>query len=79
MPEVNVEVYCSCGEGLCNQTESKTTRHRGEPCFIVSPCEKCLDRATDKGFDDGYAKGEQKGYEEGQQDAAGQRDTEGKP
>lgn len=55
MPDVsmNVEVYCTCGEGLCNQTESTRTRSRGEACFIVEPCRKCLENAKEEGFDEG--------------------------
>lgn len=55
MPEisVNVEVYCAwCNNGLCNQTESTTARGRGEPCFRVDPCERCLERAREEGRED---------------------------
>lgn len=62
--EINIEVYCSCGNGLCNQTESKVTRTRGEPCFIVTPCEDCMKKAEDSGYDNGY----DVGYKEGQKD-----------
>ncbi len=56
--EVNIEVYCArCGEGLCNQTESTTTRTRREPCFRVEPCKKCLDEAREEGHSSGYDEG----------------------
>ena len=50
MPEISVEieVYCSCGNGLCNQTSEGTKYNR--PCFTVEPCEKCLESAHDKGY-----------------------------
>jgi len=66
MPEVNinVEVYCSCGEGLCNQTESKLTRTRGEPCFIVDPCETCMEKAKNSGYDEGFEAGYKDGKSE---------------
>lgn len=59
LPDVttNVEVYCAgCGAGLCNQTESTTTRTRGEPAFRVEPCEACLEAAREEGREEGYAK-----------------------
>ncbi|MDE2099282.1 MAG: hypothetical protein KGL39_18660 [Patescibacteria group bacterium] len=68
MPEVSVEVevYCAtCGAGLCNETESTTTRSRSVPCFRVSACSVCLERATDNGFDRGYENGYENGYEKG--------------
>lgn len=61
--EVNIEVYCTCGEGLCNQTESTRTRHRKEAAFIVTPCEKCMARARDTGDEKGY----DRGFDEGSQ------------
>jgi len=58
MPEITtsieVEVWCSCGEGLCNQSEAES-RGRG---VIVEPCEKCLDRRYDEGHADGYEQAE---------------------
>ena len=59
MPEisVDVEVYCSCGEGLCRQTTSGQTRGRGQPFFEVQPCENCLEKARDEGKDKGYREG----------------------
>ena len=58
MPVLEFEVWCSCGEGLCNQT---TDRKGG---IIVEPCEKCLDKAKDEGYDDGYDKGLDDGRKE---------------
>lgn len=68
MPEVNVnvEVYCTCGAGLCNQTESKLTRSRREACFIVAPCESCLGQARREGEDAGYNRGCAEAHEEEQ-------------
>jgi len=56
MPSVEFEVWCSCGEGLCNQTKDV----RGG--IQVEPCANCLDKAMDAGYDKGYSEG----YEEGQ-------------
>ena len=50
--EVEFEVFCSCGEGLCNQSMGSLMR-RG-PIVTVEPCDKCLIKAYDKGYDEGY-------------------------
>jgi hypothetical protein len=63
---VEIEVYCSCGEGLCRQTKSGETRGRVQPFFEVSPCEKCLEKAREEGQDAGYEEGQDAGYKEGQ-------------
>ena len=54
--EVNIEIYCSCGEGICNHTVGGTD-YRGNPIFTVEPCEKCLERAKEEGRDEGYNEG----------------------
>ena len=50
--ELDFEVWCSCGEGLCNQTSNK----RGG--IVIEPRQKCLDKAEEKGYDQGYKDGE---------------------
>ena len=57
--EHEFEVWCSCGEGLCNQTD--TVHKRGQHGIIVTPCQKCLDREYDKGFEDGEKLKEKEG------------------
>jgi hypothetical protein len=59
MPEFSLEfeVYCSCGEGLCMQSEARASRTRGMPQVVVQPCEKCLKTERDKGEESGYEKG----------------------
>lgn len=54
MPEINVEieVWCSCGEGLCNQS-SDSNKGRGAG-IEVEPCGKCLETAKQQGYDEGY-------------------------
>ena len=47
--ELEFEVYCSCGAGLCQQTTEGLTRGRGMPFVTVEPCEKCKDEARDEG------------------------------
>jgi len=57
MPEISVdiEIFCSCGNGLCNQTTGGRNRH-GRPGFTVEPCEKCLAKHYDEGYEKGYDK-----------------------
>ena len=44
MPSVEFEVWCSCGNGLCNQTKDVNGG------IEVEPCEKCLDKAHTEGY-----------------------------
>ena len=46
--EVELEVWCSCGNGLCNQSSVKTGRYLG---ITVEPCEKCLAAAREDGYE----------------------------
>ena len=62
--EVNIEVFCSCGNGICNNTSVGKTRGRGQPFFEVEPCKKCIDSAKDESYNEGYEKGYQAGKEE---------------
>ena len=50
---VEVEVYCSCGEGLCLQTTTGETPGRGQPFFTVEACTTCLAKERDEGFQAG--------------------------
>ena len=56
--EVDIEIYCSCGEGLCNQSSTGRTNRRGQPHFTVEPCEKCLEKAESAGYEKGRASNE---------------------
>lgn len=38
-PRIDIEVYCSCGGWLCDQTE---VLESDWPKLVVSPCKKCL-------------------------------------
>ena len=58
--EINFEVYCSCGNGLCNQSKTKGMT------VTVEPCEKC----KEKEYDSGYEKGYDKGYVECEEEAS---------
>ena len=46
--EVEFEVFCSCGNGLCGQTETRTSNRRGYPQAVVEPCPHCLQNARDE-------------------------------
>lgn len=52
--EVDFDVYCSCGNGLCNQTEVVLSRRKdGLPQVVIEPCERCLEKTRDDGYDEG--------------------------
>jgi len=55
MPEVKVEieVWCSCGEGLCGQSKG---RHGG---LVVEPCRTCLKEADSDGYNRGRSDNEE--------------------
>ena len=61
--DVEFEVFCSCGEGLCNVSETRVSRNRSVPQVVVEPCSKCVDKAKNSGYDEGYKTG-QKDMEE---------------
>jgi len=50
MPEflVDFEVWCSCGEGLCRQSDTKGFN------VTIEPCQKCIGQAYDEGYEKGY-------------------------
>ena len=50
--ELEFEVFCSCGNGLCNNTTEG--RNRYSQYITVEPCEKCLDVAREEGHEEGY-------------------------
>ena len=54
--EAEIEVWCSCGNGLCRQSTG------GDKCVTVEPCEKCLEIAKTEGYDEGYDDGYKEGY-----------------
>ena len=44
--EINFEVFCgTCGAGLCNQSNSRKSRQRGEDQVTVEVCQYCLGEA----------------------------------
>jgi len=55
--EIEVEVYCSCGAHLCNQSSSRTSHNRGAQQIVVEPCSRCASASYDTGYDEGYDKG----------------------
>ena len=67
MPEyaVDLQIYCSvCGAGICHGTSIKGADVK------VSPCQRCLDEATEEGEETGEATGYKDGYAEGLLDGA---------
>ena len=52
----DIEIWCSCGEGLCSQSEANTQFHQ-DPHIVVEPCEKCLAREKEEGYEAGFKDG----------------------
>ena len=47
------EVFCTCGEGLCQQTISRTSRGRKIPQIVVEPCKRCQAEEYRRGYYNG--------------------------
>lgn len=59
--ELEFEVFCgTCGAGLCNQSDTRSSRQRRMPQVTVEPCTVCLEKQYQSGYDKGY----DEGYEE---------------
>jgi hypothetical protein len=44
--EVEFEVFCgTCGAGLCNQSDTRKSRRRGENQVTVEVCQTCIEKA----------------------------------
>jgi hypothetical protein len=54
--DVDFEVFCECGYGLCKDSTTEKDRH-GNLMVTVTPCPRCLQKARDAGYDDGYQEG----------------------
>ena len=53
--ELEFEVFCSCGNGMCNST---TEGRNGHSQFIeVEPCGKRLEASRNEGYNEGYEEG----------------------
>jgi hypothetical protein len=63
--DVEFEVFCSCGNGLCNQTTVEY-KHGGQR-VIIEPCDKCLQNAMDEGYAEGESDGYGDGFKEGEE------------
>lgn len=66
MPDFSLEfeVYCNCGEGLCNQSSTEIGRN-GMHHVTITPCGMCLKSSREEGYSDGFEEGRQEGYDEG--------------
>lgn len=51
--ELEFEVYCSCGKGLCGNSTEGINRH--SQYITVEPCEDCMNRAREEGKNEGYS------------------------
>lgn len=46
---VDFEVFCGrCNAGLCNQSDTRSSRRRSMPQVTVEPCERCLERKVEE-------------------------------
>ena len=44
--DLEFEVFCgTCGAGLCNQSDSRKSRRRGEAQVTVEVCQTCIEKA----------------------------------
>lgn len=50
--EVEIEVFCNCGEHLCDQSSFGGRNKKGYQ-LTVTPCQKCLDKAREDGKQEG--------------------------
>ena len=68
MPEmkIDVEIWCSCGEGICRNASIKNQD------ITLEPCEDCLKKANQEGHDEGFNVGYEEGYEKGKDEATKQ-------
>ena len=71
MPVLNLEfeVYCSCGAGLCLQTTEGRTPGRGMPFVTVEPCGECMDAAREEAREEGHSEGYDQGCEDMKEEA----------
>ena len=46
--DVDFEVFCTCGNGMCGDTDTRESRNRRYPQAVVAPCTKCLEAARDE-------------------------------
>lgn len=60
--DLEFEVFCSCGNGLCNNSTEGSNRH--SQYITVEPCAKCLESS----YDEGHEKGHEEGYRQCEED-----------
>lgn len=63
MPSIEFEVWCDCGNGLCNSTTVDIGKYGTR--VTLEPCEKCLEKKRQEGYDEGYSDGKESGYDKG--------------
>lgn len=51
--EIEFEMYCTCGAGICGNAEVRYSRSRNYPQVVVKPCESCMQARYDEGLADG--------------------------
>ena len=53
--EVNIELYCSCGAGICMNARAGED-YKGQPMFTITPCSDCIETAKEEAYSEGYDK-----------------------
>ena len=43
--DVDFEVFCSCGNHMCGETDTRNSRNRNAAQAVVNPCPKCIESA----------------------------------
>ena len=54
--DLDFEIYCSCGNGMCAQ--SSTGRNGHAQYVTIEPCDRCTGEARGEGYEEGYAAAE---------------------
>ena len=53
--QIEFEAYCErCGEGICNNIDTRTSKNRGTPQITVIPCESCIAEVDAEAYQRGY-------------------------
>ena len=45
--DVEFEVFCSCGNHMCGETDTRSSRNRNAAQAVVNACPKCIEAATE--------------------------------
>lgn len=43
--DIDFEVFCLCGNHMCGETDTRSSRNRGAAQAVVNPCPNCIQDA----------------------------------